>query len=77
MCVVEGARMSSDAVSPKVRSFRMPPRVACFVVSTGSVSGETATDSTLYYVDADAPGVSIDGPWNGLGLRANGEEVPW
>jgi alkylation response protein AidB-like acyl-CoA dehydrogenase len=42
-----------------------------YVVSTGAVSANGPTDSTLYYVEAAAPGVSVDGPWNGLGLRAN------
>jgi alkylation response protein AidB-like acyl-CoA dehydrogenase len=42
-----------------------------YVVSSGAVSAEGPTDSTLYYVEAGVPGVSVDGPWNGLGLRAN------
>jgi alkylation response protein AidB-like acyl-CoA dehydrogenase len=28
-------------------------------------------ESSLYYVDNDAAGFTVDGPWNGLGLRAN------
>jgi alkylation response protein AidB-like acyl-CoA dehydrogenase len=42
-----------------------------YVVSSGAVSAEGPTDSTLYYVEAGVPGVSVDGSWNGLGLRAN------
>jgi alkylation response protein AidB-like acyl-CoA dehydrogenase len=42
-----------------------------YIVSTGAVAASGPTDSTLYYVASDAPGVDVDGPWNGLGLRAN------
>jgi alkylation response protein AidB-like acyl-CoA dehydrogenase len=42
-----------------------------YVVSTGAVSGDGPTDSTLYFVEASAPGVAIDGAWDGLGMRAN------
>ncbi len=42
-----------------------------YIVATGAVGASGPTDSTLYYVESNAPGVSVDGPWNGLGLRAN------
>jgi len=42
-----------------------------YVVSTGSVSGSTPVDSTLYLVEQNAPGVSVSGAWNGMGLRGN------
>jgi alkylation response protein AidB-like acyl-CoA dehydrogenase len=42
-----------------------------YVVSTLSVNKSSPTDSTLYYVANDAPGLSVAGGWNGLGLRAN------
>ena len=42
-----------------------------YIVSTLAPEGAGPTDSTLYLVPADTPGVSVAGPWDGLGLRAN------
>ena len=42
-----------------------------YIVSSRAVSSSAPTESTLYYVEADTPGLEISGPWNGLGLRAN------
>jgi alkylation response protein AidB-like acyl-CoA dehydrogenase len=42
-----------------------------YVVSSLAPEGKAPTDSTLYLVAAGAPGLSIAGPWDGLGLRAN------
>jgi alkylation response protein AidB-like acyl-CoA dehydrogenase len=42
-----------------------------YVVSSLAPDGQGPTDSTLYLVSAAAPGLSIAGPWDGLGLRAN------
>ncbi len=42
-----------------------------YVVSSLAPEGKGPTDSTLYLVSADAPGLSIAGPWDGLGMRAN------
>ncbi|HKV35722.1 MAG TPA: acyl-CoA dehydrogenase family protein [Pyrinomonadaceae bacterium] len=42
-----------------------------YVVSALAPEGSGPTDSTLYLVSADARGVSVAGPWNGMGLRAN------
>lgn len=42
-----------------------------YVVSSLAPDGSGPTDSTLYLVAADTPGVSVAGPWDGLGLRAN------
>src|SRR5215472_5044089 len=42
-----------------------------YVVSSLAPEGSGATDSTLYLVPANTPGVSVAGPWDGLGLRAN------
>jgi alkylation response protein AidB-like acyl-CoA dehydrogenase len=42
-----------------------------YVVSSLAPEGKGPTDSTLYLVAAGAPGLSIAGPWDGLGLRAN------
>jgi alkylation response protein AidB-like acyl-CoA dehydrogenase len=40
-----------------------------YVVSTLSPAEDGASD--LYVVDADADGVSVAGPWRGMGLRGN------
>jgi alkylation response protein AidB-like acyl-CoA dehydrogenase len=42
-----------------------------YVASALSSRGGGPTDSTLYLVDASAPGVTVAAPWDGLGLRAN------
>lgn len=42
-----------------------------YVVSSLAPEGVGPTDSTLYLVPADTRGVSVAGPWDGLGLRAN------
>jgi alkylation response protein AidB-like acyl-CoA dehydrogenase len=55
-----------------------------YVVTTLAPDAAGATDATLYLVDANAPGVKVAAPWNGMGLRANasapvtleGVEVP-
>ncbi len=42
-----------------------------YVTSALSPSGSGATDSTLYLVLAESPGLRVTSPWDGLGLRAN------
>jgi len=42
-----------------------------YVVSALAPEGSGPTDSTLYLVVAGTSGLSVDGPWDGLGLRAN------
>ena len=42
-----------------------------YVVSSLAPEGTGPTDSTLYLVPAGARGLSVAGPWDGLGLRAN------
>ncbi len=42
-----------------------------YVVSALSPEGVGPTDSTLYLVTAETSGLSVAGPWDGLGLRAN------
>jgi alkylation response protein AidB-like acyl-CoA dehydrogenase len=42
-----------------------------YVVSALSPEGVGPTDSTLYLIRADTRGLSVAGPWDGLGLRAN------
>jgi alkylation response protein AidB-like acyl-CoA dehydrogenase len=56
-----------------------------YVVSSLAPEGAGPTDSTLYLVPAGVPGLSVEGSWDGLGLRANasapmtldGCEVPY
>jgi alkylation response protein AidB-like acyl-CoA dehydrogenase len=42
-----------------------------YIVSSLSPEGTGPTDSTLYLVTAGTRGLSVAGPWDGLGLRAN------
>jgi alkylation response protein AidB-like acyl-CoA dehydrogenase len=42
-----------------------------YVVSSLAPDGSGPTDSTLYLVAAGTLGLSVAGPWDGLGLRAN------
>ena len=42
-----------------------------YVVSSLSPEGVGSTDSTLYLLPAETRGLSVAGPWDGLGLRAN------
>jgi len=42
-----------------------------YVVCSLAPEGAGPTDSTLYLVAAETRGLSVAGPWDGLGLRAN------
>jgi alkylation response protein AidB-like acyl-CoA dehydrogenase len=42
-----------------------------YVVSALAPEGAGPTDSTLYLLAAETAGLSVAGPWDGLGLRAN------
>jgi alkylation response protein AidB-like acyl-CoA dehydrogenase len=42
-----------------------------YVVSTLAPEGKGPTDSTLYLIANGARGLSVSGPWDGLGLRSN------
>ncbi len=42
-----------------------------YVVSALAPEGAGATDSTLYLLVAETQGLTVAGPWDGLGLRAN------
>ena len=42
-----------------------------YVVSSLAPDAAGPTDSTLYFVPAATRGLSVAGPWDGLGLRAN------
>jgi len=46
-------------------------QVQSYVVSALAPEGAGPTDSTLYLVVAGTRGLSVAGPWDGLGLRAN------
>ena len=42
-----------------------------YVVSSLAPEGSGPTESTLYLLPAETRGLSVAGPWDGLGLRAN------
>jgi len=42
-----------------------------YIVSALAPEGAGPIDSTLYFLTAGTPGLSVAGPWDGLGLRAN------
>jgi alkylation response protein AidB-like acyl-CoA dehydrogenase len=42
-----------------------------YVVSALAPEGTGPTESTLYLVASGTPGLSVSGPWDGLGMRAN------
>lgn len=42
-----------------------------YIISTLAPEGAAPADSTLYLVTAQTRGLSVAGPWDGLGLRAN------
>jgi alkylation response protein AidB-like acyl-CoA dehydrogenase len=42
-----------------------------YVVSTLAPEGKGPTDSTLYVVPAGRSGLTVEGAWDGMGLRAN------
>ena len=42
-----------------------------YVVSSLAPEGSGPTDSTLYLVASGVPGLSVAGPWDGMGLRGN------
>src|SRR3954471_16878420 len=42
-----------------------------YVVSALSPEGKSPTESTLYLCAGSTPGLSVAGPWDGFGMRAN------
>jgi alkylation response protein AidB-like acyl-CoA dehydrogenase len=42
-----------------------------YVVSALASEGKSPTDSTLYLFASGTPGLSVAGPWDGFGMRAN------
>jgi alkylation response protein AidB-like acyl-CoA dehydrogenase len=59
------------AISAKKSWVTSAGHAQSYVVSSLSPNGRGPTDSTLYLVAASTPGISIAGPWDGMGLRAN------
>ena len=42
-----------------------------YVVSALAPEGKSPTESTIYLIAGGTPGLSVAGPWDGLGMRAN------
>jgi alkylation response protein AidB-like acyl-CoA dehydrogenase len=42
-----------------------------YIVSSGAIDGNAPTQSTLYLVERNDPGLEIGSSWNGVGLRGN------
>lgn len=42
-----------------------------YVMITRSRESEAPTETTIYYVSADDPGISVSGTWDALGMRGN------
>jgi alkylation response protein AidB-like acyl-CoA dehydrogenase len=70
---ISRARRNGDGVriSAKKSWVTSAGHAQSYVVSSLAPDGSGPTDSTLYLVPAETPGVSVAGPWDGLGLRAN------
>ncbi len=70
---VSRARRNGDGVHISARKAWVTSAgyAQTYVVSALAPEGKGPTDSTLYCVAADTRGLSVAGPWDGLGLRAN------
>ena len=70
---VSRARANGDSVVLSARkSFVTSAGFAhSYIVSALSPTAVGPTESTLYLVPRGHPGLSVSGPWDGLGLRAN------
>lgn len=70
---VSRARRNGDGVhlSAKKSWVTSAGHAQSYVVSSLAPEGAGPTDSTLYLVPARTHGLSVAGPWDGLGLRAN------
>lgn len=64
----DGANVILDAKKSWVTS---AGHADSYVVTTLAAGGGGPTDTTLYLVLKSAPGLSVAGAWDGLGLRAN------
>lgn len=67
------ARRNGDGVhiSAKKSWVTSAGHAQSYVVSSLAPDGTGPTESTLYLVPAQSRGLSVSGPWDGLGLRAN------
>jgi len=70
---VSRARRNGDGVriSAKKSWVTSAGHAQSYVVSALAPEGAGPTDSTLYLLAAETRGLSVAGPWDGLGLRAN------
>ena len=70
---ISRAQRNGDGVhiSAKKSFVTSAGQVQSYVVSALAPEGAGPTDSTLYLVVAGTRGLSVAGPWDGLGLRAN------
>jgi alkylation response protein AidB-like acyl-CoA dehydrogenase len=70
---VSRARRNGDGVriSAKKSWVTSAGHAQSYVVSSLAPEGTGPTESTLYLVTAETRGLSVAGPWDGLGLRAN------
>jgi alkylation response protein AidB-like acyl-CoA dehydrogenase len=70
---ISRARRNGDGVriSAKKSWVTSAGHAQSYVVSALAPEGAGPTDSNLYLLAADTGGLSVAGPWDGLGLRAN------
>jgi len=70
---VSRARRNGDGVriSAKKSWVTSAGHAQSYVVSALAPEGKGPTDSTLYLLPAQTHGLSVAGPWDGMGLRAN------
>lgn len=70
---ISRAHRNSDGVSISAKKSWVTSagHAQSYVVSTLAPEGTGPTDSTLYLLAAGTSGLSVAGPWDGLGLRAN------
>jgi alkylation response protein AidB-like acyl-CoA dehydrogenase len=70
---ISRAHRNSDGVSINAKKSWVTSagHAQSYVVSTLAPEGTGPTDSTLYLLAAGTSGLSVSGPWDGLGLRAN------
>jgi alkylation response protein AidB-like acyl-CoA dehydrogenase len=70
---ISRARRNGDGVhiSAKKSWVTSAGHAQSYIVSALAPEGAGPTDSTLYLLTAETHGLSVAGPWNGLGLRAN------
>jgi alkylation response protein AidB-like acyl-CoA dehydrogenase len=70
---VSRARRNGDGVHISARKSWVTSagHAQSYVVSSLAPDGTGPTNSTLYLLPAETRGLSVAGPWDGLGLRAN------